>query len=315
MVFLFTEMSSSAWFICSQFSLSIAALHEICLRLCTCVEQLHPQDAILSCCSDLIHTDWIRCKGKSWAKIRGLLTSMQKTQQPGEQRGKMGGDYQEAGREGENESDRQPGREGGHDKWENEKSHWLVAQGQSEIYSICLIKLSCALTTLWQAMFGYALGSQITEHLSTHLYICSHSLASTVPEPQLDHCFSGTCVTLKKSLKWLRDQVLCQKAKLHPLPVPQRWMNWPGEKKKGTQGLLWPRIALIWFFVDLSACSSCWSCWFCLSLAAGRWSISVWELGEHLSGSHPATTSLESWRRLPTTHSSSPTAPWVRKLV
>lgn len=282
----------SSWFICSQFSLSVTTLHEICLRLCVYLEQLQPGDAILSCFSDLIPTEWIRCQGKFCAKIRGLLTSVQKHCQVNKE-GKRGGDGQEGGREGQKERDRQLRREGGSDVWDK-KSHWFVAQRQSEIYSICIIKLACALTTLWQAMFGYSLGSQITEHLSTRPYIHSHLLTSTVPEPQLDPCFDSTCVTLKKSLKWQREQVWCQKAKLHPLPAPQKWVGWTGEKKKGTQGLLWPWTALLRFFDNLSACSWCWSCWFCLSLAAGRWCTSAWELGKHRSGSHPVTTSLES---------------------
>lgn len=111
-------MSHSSWFICSQFSLSVATLHEICLRLFAYLEQLQPGDTILSCFSDLIHTEWIRCQGKSCAKLRGLLTSMQKTQQhPGEQRGKRGGDGQEDGREGENEWERQTAGERGREWW------------------------------------------------------------------------------------------------------------------------------------------------------------------------------------------------------
>lgn len=72
------KMSGSSWFIRNQFSLSVATLHEIRLRPCVYSEQLQSGDAVLSCFSALIHTEWIRCQGKSCAKIRDLLTSGQK---------------------------------------------------------------------------------------------------------------------------------------------------------------------------------------------------------------------------------------------
>lgn len=162
----------------ASLSLSVATLHEICLRLRFYLEQLQPGDVVLSCFSDLIHTEWIRCHCKSYAKIRGLLTSVQT---PASQVRRRKGWRWSGRREGRRESEKRERErvlwwEGGNDEWDK-KSHWFVAQRQNEIYSICLIKLAWALTDY--IMTGNVwLGSQKPDHWAP-LHLSIHTLTSS----------------------------------------------------------------------------------------------------------------------------------------